>query len=689
MATRTRRGTLASVAALAMLALLPLTRASATSAFAYTGRFDGADRFDTARRIAASAGFGQVDSIVVATGRNFPDALAGNYLASAYTSPILLTERDSVPNATVAALDVAKPKTITLLGGPDAISTAVESNLRGRGYTVDRVQGADRYSTALAVTRKARPLAGVGTIGGQRTAFLATGQNFADALAAGPVAWARELPVLLTTSSTLSPEARDGLTEMAIERVVIVGGTAAVSSTVEAQVKAALPNAAVQRLFGADRTKTATEIAEFALDFAAFDDKHFNLARGDDFADALAGGPHGGREAAPTLLAHSPTALDSSSNANVTYLNAHSTTLQDGHIFGGTTAVSQAVADAAAAAAGQAPPEADQGTATPQVQRVVAADDYFVGTNNRSYFYDTNDTFTLSTATLTLAQFESVLNPDDVLSVNYNQTPSGPSTFTFTSNVTHAPTSVAAVGGDFDNDGTRDDVRITFQIPTNNSSGTTYSVQRYEYQLPQCGAGTPTADGPPIAATTGTVIDTNLANGCYQYEVIATEPTVNGAPGATAKSARTGDVAIPAPEPRRITDAKVTAPADVAPNATVSKGHVHVFYFNDRMASSIEANGSRYRLSDPDGTVIEVVCGASGTACNYEETLEQATPSSAPAVVFKLTVTIGDAVTTVTAGSVVGAQYPATVTFASAQWAGTNGAAVDLASSPDRVVDKE
>lgn len=691
MTTRTRRGTFASVAALAMLAVLPLTAARATSTFAFSGtgggRFAGANRFDTARLIAGSAGFGNVDNVVLATGRNFPDALAGNYLASAYASPILLTEPGSVPIETVSALSSANVKTVTLLGGTAAISTAVENDLRGRGYTVDRVQGVDRYGTALAVARKAQPLAGVGQVQGARTAFLATGQGFADALAAGPVAWSEKLPIFLTTSSTLSPEARTGLSEMNIERVVILGGTAAVSSAVEMQVKAAMTTATVERVFGADRTQTATAIAQWALDKAGFDNDHINLARGDDFADALAGGPHGGRESAPTLLTHSPTALDSSTNANTTFLNAHRGTLENGHIFGGTGAVSQAVADAAAAAAGQAPPEAAQGAATPQVQRVVAADDYFVGTNNRSYFYFANDTFTLSTATLSLAQFESVLNPDDVLSVNYSPTSqSGTSTFTFTSNVTHAPSAVAAVAGDFDGDGQADDVRISFPVPTNNAPSTTYSVQRYQYQPPvqsQC-SGSLQPDGAPFAATTGTVDDINLDAGCYQYEVIATETAVNG---ATAKSPRTGNVASPAPAARRITDAKVTTPANVSAGTTMAKDHVHAFYFNDRMATTIDDAGSTYRLSDPDGTVVDVVCDAGGTKCAYQETLEQPDPQSPPAAVFKLVVTIGDSVTSVASGSTVGLQYPATVTLVSAHWAGTNGGAVSLETSPDRVVD--
>jgi putative cell wall-binding protein len=683
----------ALVIAAAGLALPLAPGAQATSTFAFSGpgagRFAGANRFDTARLIAASAGFGQVDNVVLATGRNYPDALAGNYLAAAYGSPILLTERTSVPTETVSALSTLKAKTVTLLGGTAAIDTAVENDLRGRGYTVDRVQGLDRYGTALAVARKSQPLAGVGTTtGGKKTAFLTTGQNFADALAAGPVAWAKKLPVFLTTSSSLSPDASTGLKELGIERVVILGGTGAVSTAVETQVKTDLPSATVERVFGVDRTATATQLATWALTNAGFVDTHVNLARGDDFADALAGGPHGGRESAPTLLTFSPTALDTSANANATYLGQHEPTLQTGHIFGGTGAVSDAVANAAAAAAGQAPPEANAGTATPQVRRVVAAEDYFVGTNGRSYFYDATDSFTLKSKTLSLAQFESFLNPDDVLTVNYQ--PSGTSTFDLSGNVTHAPSVVSVVAGNFDSGTVNNDVRITFQIPANNAPSTAYTVNRYKYPFTQCGVGTPAADSTgTVTTTTGTVTQFNLDSGCYQYEVVAAE--VNGAiTGASATSPRSADVKVPSPSPTTITHAYTTTPAAPASGKTLAKGDVHVFYFADAMATSIAASGSRYRVSDPDGTELYITCGTANTTCTYQDTFEQPDPNSAPVQVHKLTVTLGDVPAPLLAGTVTGAQYPLTIREVSSQWQTApsltgGGGGVDLSNSDRQI----
>lgn len=666
-----RRRAVASVALLAAALALPMVSANATSNFSFSGdgagRFAGTNRFDTARLIAGSAGFGQVDSVVIATGRNFPDALAGNYLAGAYQSPILLTERTSVPAETLNALSqVAKPKTITLLGGTAAIDASVENDLRGRGYTVDRVQGLDRYGTALAVARKTQPLAGVGTIAGKRTAFLATGLGFADALAAGPAAFNKKLPVFLTTPNSLSTEASTGLSELGIEHVVILGGTAAVSTTVETQVKAALPSATVERVSGTDRTATATALADWAITKAGFEIDHVNLARGDEFADALAGGPHGGREKAPTLLAASPTALDTPANANSTWLDTNKATLETGHIFGGTGAVSQAVADAAAAAAGQAPPEAASGTSTPVVKRIVPAEDYFVSTADRTYRYDTGDTFRRAGQTVAnLADFEKMLSVGDALNVTYN--PGGVSIFDLTGDQVAATAKPSATGAP------NKSITVTATLPTANNSFTTYALQRAKHQV-GCQSLAPLSFTTQTASFTGAYTDSALADGCYVYRVVSVQPAPvagNATNTTTATSPESDPISVPAPTAPTFTSTTTT---DTNLPDVVSVGDVHTFVFDTIMASSVSAAGSSYRLSDGDGTVADVVCGTNAT-CQTSVTNQNNQP------VTQMTVTLTAAPTVVSAGSVTGESYPAQLIAIGSGWTDGNGVKATFAGS--------
>ena len=321
--------------------------AGAAADFSFT-RLEGATRYETAARIAASAFPTGTDVAVLARADVFADALAANYLAGAVDAPVLLTTSRSLPAATAAALGSLGVSEVVIVGGPVAVSHAVEDELLDEGYLVDRLEGADRYETAAEVAAAAWLERGqvVGELDGLRTAILGSGQSFPDVLAAAPISFARNHPLLITPAGGLPDSTAEALIGLDIEQVVIVGGTTVVSSAVADEVQELTGRAPI-RLFGATRYETAAAIAERAYDDFEFDATHVNLARGDNFADALAGGPHAGKDLAPILLT-APTTLSAATGA---FLAAHSPTLLDGHIFGGLNAVSSTVETAAEAAA--------------------------------------------------------------------------------------------------------------------------------------------------------------------------------------------------------------------------------------------------------------------------------------------------------------------------------------------------
>lgn len=345
-------------AATATAGLLPLgaSPAGAVAGFSWD-RLAGSDRFDTARRIAVDT-FGQANTVLLARADLFPDALSGAYLAGSTDAgaPILLTQVNRLPQATNEALATLGTERVILLGGPAAISASVEAELRTRNFNVERVGGRDRFETSQQVAERLGS-SNVGEVDADRTAIVASGRNFPDALAGGPLGFAARLPILLTDTGSLPQPTRNALTNLSIRRVFLLGGTTAVSSNVENQLREM--GITVERLGGTNRQSTAVLIAETAIDRLGFDDTHVNLARGDHFADALSGGPHAGDESnggsepgaapAPILLALSPTVLSAETSD---FLTDNSSTLRDGHIFGGTAAVSDAVADEAARAAG-------------------------------------------------------------------------------------------------------------------------------------------------------------------------------------------------------------------------------------------------------------------------------------------------------------------------------------------------
>jgi putative cell wall-binding protein len=350
--SRFRKLAVAAVATVATTAgLLPLAAggAGATASFDLT-RFAGADRYDTAAKISAGS-FAAATDVVVTTGENFPDALAGNYLAGTRSAPILLTQKSSVPATTQAEINRLNPQRVWVLGGTDAVAAGGVPTTSG---TVTRIGGATRYETAA----QAGSTGTVGTLGGAPTAIIATGDKFADALSAGPAAYANNFPLFLTPgapATALNAATKAALTARGIKHVIIMGGSAAISTAVESEIQAM--NITTERAQGADRTETARNFAEtILLAKLGFSNSHMNVARGDLFPDALSGGPHAGKEKAPILLtwtSQAATADGGSTTGVLKYASDHASTLTGGHIYGGTDAVSAAVEAQIEAAGGK------------------------------------------------------------------------------------------------------------------------------------------------------------------------------------------------------------------------------------------------------------------------------------------------------------------------------------------------
>ena len=269
-----------------------------------TTRLAGGDRVDTAVELATAAFPDGTDTAVLARRDAFPDALAASGLAGATDAAVLLTARDHLSRATAGALQDLGVTDVTLVGGTRAIAPAVEQQLRESGHDVRRLAGTDRHATAREV---AGAMAGsVGGIEGrgQRVAVLADGSTFADALAAGPLANARRLPVLLTSGPGLHEDAAAALDELRIDHVVVVGGPAAVPREVADALEAR--GIDHERVAGRDRTETAAELASWTARHAGFDTSEVVVARGDTFPDALAAAPLAGRGLHPLLLTRAP-----------------------------------------------------------------------------------------------------------------------------------------------------------------------------------------------------------------------------------------------------------------------------------------------------------------------------------------------------------------------------------------------
>lgn len=198
----------------------------------FVDRIAGGDRFETSRRIAERIG-GPVaylaQGISDDPARGWPDALSVSGLAALQRAPVLLTRAGDLPPDTRAALDGVER--LTVVGGDAAVNAAVEATVREVVPDTDRLAGPTRFDTSLAVARRAVEL---GAVPGRF--LLATGYDFPDALAAGPVAGLDRAQLLLIDGldPAGAPAQYDYLSSVAntYDYVRVVGGPAVVSDEV-------------------------------------------------------------------------------------------------------------------------------------------------------------------------------------------------------------------------------------------------------------------------------------------------------------------------------------------------------------------------------------------------------------------------------------------------------------------------
>jgi glucose/arabinose dehydrogenase/putative cell wall-binding protein len=289
-------------------------------------RISGPDRYATAAALSRATFASGGSRVFVATGADFPDALAGGAAAGHLGAPVLLVQKGAIPSATRTELDRLNPQRIFVLGGTSVISEAVRNGLEAYATTgeVPRISGPDRYATAAAISARYYDP-------GVNAAFIATGSGFADALAGAPAAALRDSPLLLATQNTLPNATRAELTRLQPQRIYVLGGGASISSAVATALNA-YTTGPVVRLSGVDRFATGAAVArQFWTKSRAY------VATGMSFADALTGGAVAGRAGVPMLLV-TGTSVPLYTGQEVLRLGSHRLT-----VIGGGAAVSSAV----------------------------------------------------------------------------------------------------------------------------------------------------------------------------------------------------------------------------------------------------------------------------------------------------------------------------------------------------------
>ncbi len=198
---------------------------------------------------------------------------------------------------------VANPKVIKRLKGNNSASTSAMMALEGKGQW-------------------------------DGTAIIATNKTFKDALSAAPVSYAKHWPILLADDGvSISNDVKIALIECEITKVIIVGGTSAVTTKVEEQLnEIGIEDENIERWEGKTGTLTSAEIARKAIGLG-MSPNNIGVATSQGFPDALAGAALCGKNNAVLILA------DDKDTANRTFPSAYQSAIKRMYVFGGRYAV--------------------------------------------------------------------------------------------------------------------------------------------------------------------------------------------------------------------------------------------------------------------------------------------------------------------------------------------------------------
>ncbi|WP_108668338.1 cell wall-binding repeat-containing protein [Euzebya rosea] len=299
------RGVVILLAALLVLPLAIPAAADVSDTISVIKEGETLDTVEIVSRLAEATFDGPTQRVLIGREDQFADNMASAVMQA--EAPLLLVPTEGPISQRVRdLLATYDPSEVVLLGGEAALSADVERELAA-DYQVTRRSGPTRFETAINIAEVEAPTA--------NTALLARGfaaegstdasQAFADSLAAGGWAADEGWPILLTPTDTLPGSVRAYLERSSIDTMMIMGGTAAISETVENELEEM--GIATTRVAGPTRFDTAIAVAEMRGVDNASDAGRVILVEGqaeDAWAGGFAAAAHSAEFDAPIVLAN-------------------------------------------------------------------------------------------------------------------------------------------------------------------------------------------------------------------------------------------------------------------------------------------------------------------------------------------------------------------------------------------------
>lgn len=257
----------------------------------------GDRRYDTAVELSKSK-FNSTDTIVIAGGYALSDGLTAAPIATYYKSPLLLVEKNNIPEVTKNEIKRLGAKNVIIVGGTTVVNQEVEKQLLSLGISkITRLGGSDRYETSLLVAQYIDS-----NLYNIENVVVTNGLGEADALSIAPVAGRDRMPIILVRNNTITASVYNWLRGESINNAYIIGGTTAVNDSVLNQINGiTASDISGNRLGGSTRYETNA----FIIDkfYGASTNKVY-VSKGLQLIDALSSGPIAALENSPVILAN-------------------------------------------------------------------------------------------------------------------------------------------------------------------------------------------------------------------------------------------------------------------------------------------------------------------------------------------------------------------------------------------------
>lgn len=227
----------------------------------------------------------KLNGVIVATSKDYPDALSGGYLSANKNAPILYD--GSSQTLDYIRKYVVRGSNVYLIGGSGVITATFEQQIKAAGYNPVRLGGANRYETNLKTLQST-------LASNEAEILICSALNYPDALAAS----ATKKPVMIVNPNGLSETQINYIKKGKCRKFTIIGGTGAVTTATETQLKNIFGTNTVSRLGGNTRYDTCALVMKKYCDNAST----WIIADGYNYIGALAGSALANKTNAALLL---------------------------------------------------------------------------------------------------------------------------------------------------------------------------------------------------------------------------------------------------------------------------------------------------------------------------------------------------------------------------------------------------